>query len=455
MNLIPAFMRSKAPEQKPAPPQENFLGAEEKSSITFGAEISGTKGTEHFTPESVFRAFRTVVYIRTAVSLIADAVAQIPLQILREDTDGNLVEQYRVRNPLFRSDLFENPSPFFTYQDWVSKLVMDYLLFGNAYNALEIDRGKSEAYALEGSKIEIVKDPKIFVSEYRYTGDVATVRYRPLQVAHIRNNQIEDLYFGQSPIESIVKEVSSLEVSNKFIFDYFKNSARPDGILMTEQYLSQAIRDKMRAEWRRLHSYATGGAGNVAILSNGLQYKQTQNSVADADIDNIDTVLARRVATAFRIPLLFFANSQNVNFSTSSNVIRMFYRMAVRPILAKIEGALTKQVRAFYQDNKLNVKFSIQDVPGLVENLDSYSKVLINLHGEGIITSNEARGLLNKVSRMNLSVSDDPLADRLIVRVGGSPFQNEQETPQGGGSPGQPQQDTEAPRREGPDNNSP
>jgi len=413
----------------------------EKSSDSFGIDVPTGMYGQEISATNVVDTFSTLVYVRSAIGILQDSISQIPVKILREDADGELVELYRVRDPAFRKDLFSAPNPFFTYDEYISDIILNYCLYGNAFTTLEIDGGKAETYSIDPTKMRIVPDKRNYIKQYEYGNGTSKVIYVPRQIGHIRTRSLSGIYFGQSPIETISNELNTLLYQNKFLLDYFKNSARPDGVLVTDNFLSPTIKDKIRAEWNRLHSFFGSNAGKVAILSNGLRYEKIQDSLSDVNVDKLDNFLARRVATAFRIPMLFFANSENVNFSTSTNVIKIYYRMAVRPIISRIEDRLTRLVQGYFNDNKLHVKFQLHGLPGLVEDLETYAKTLGSLKDAGIVSANEARKMLNQVVRVNLDIRDDEAADELVVRGSGSAR-----------DAGQPQQSPDKPRREGTDN---
>jgi len=414
----------------------------EKDSESFPAVYSA-HFSEQFSPTTVYGTFKTVVYVRTAVALLQDAIAQIPIEILKQDANGELTQSYNIRKAAFRKNLFSNPNPFHTYNEWMSDIIKDYCLFGNAFTSLEVDHGHAELYFLDSQEMIIHPHPRKFIDYYEYGKSGNKVVYKPLQIAHIKNRALEGPYWGQSPLEAIQKESNSLLLTNNFLYDYFRNSARPDGTLSTAMHLSPAIKDKIRAEWMRLYSAFAGKSGNIAILSNGLKYEKIQDGISDVKMGDIDQLLARRVAATFRIPMLFFANSENVNFSTSSNVIRMFYRLAVRPILSRIEDRLTKLIQNFYNDETLFVRFQLNTIPGLVEDLPDFGRFLVSIKDAGIISANEARKELNKVSRFNLPMLDGPEFDIPQPKQGGSSQ-----------STGRPVADPQAPRAERPNPNA-
>ena len=106
---------------------------------------------------------------------------------------------------------------------------------------------------------------------------------------------------GEAPWVNATADIAASNSMVSQALAFSRNSARPSGILTTDQ----ALEDWQNAEIRQMWAQRTTGAeaGGTPILSSGLKWQQITMNSRDAQLAELLQIADGRIATAYRIPL--------------------------------------------------------------------------------------------------------------------------------------------------------
>lgn len=306
----------------------------------------GVTGARGMAPLKGLEEYKNWVY--ACVKVRANAVANIDIDLY--DKEGVEVESHPIL------DLLDRVNPSMTKKDLI-KATQSYLdLNGNAFWYLareEKANGKGEIkeiYILRPDKVKIItnKENPLVVSGYVFKQDGGrTVPLDPNEVIHFKNfNPNAEHPFpslGVGVVEASQWAVQTDNEIRKWNYNFFRNSAQPDGILEvgkdgaigTEEY------QRLRAQWDKEHK-GSAQSHKVAILSGGVTWKETARSqtemqFADQKILNRDEILA-----LFQVPKTILGLTDNVNRATADASIYVFNLFTVKELMQNIVDTLNE-----------------------------------------------------------------------------------------------------------------
>jgi len=375
------------------------------------ARIAYEEGTHISTTQKISyqQAFRNIDSVRRACTLVIDACSSLDYDIKDKVTDGVVAG---IRQKTLNTLLNYRPNPYQSIQEFRQAIFLDYILEGDAF----IYWDGTFMYHLPAQNVQIITDPKTFISSYRYMG---TTEFRETDVLHFRDHHSQIIYRGTSRLEACKDSIEVLTSMNEFQKSFFENGAMFGVVLTTENSLSQLAKEKTYEYWRQRYSAKAGGRRPI-ILDNGLKpVNLNNNNYGDLDFDKSIQTHSERIMTAVGVPPILLAGGNNANISPN---LRLFYLETVLPIVRKYISTVE---RFFGYD----VEAITATVSALQPDLDQIAKYHSTLVNGGIITPNEAR----KELRYESKPGSDEL--RIPANIAGSAAD-----PSSGGRPKQTQE---------------
>lgn len=206
-------------------------------------------------------------------------------------------------------------------------------------------------------------------------------------VLHIRLHTPLHPLKGASPIlaAAIDLALSGAAMSQQVMF--YINGARPSVMLETDQKLTKAEADDLRARWKE----QTQGenAGGTPILSWGLKAKEIQFRASDGQVAEMLKLSDQAVALTYRVPLQILGIG-GTPFASTESLMSSWKAMGLGFCLNHIEEAFGQLFRLKgYPDEYLEF-----DTNALLRS--SFKEMLEALSNgtRRVLTSNEARGFL-------------------------------------------------------------
>lgn len=340
------------------------------------------------TPETIVdyeQAYRDIEIIHRAVEMIISACADIPFIVEGSGPAKKLNKLLNIR-----------PNPFEDRVRLFRRAFLDFHLDGNVFFYYD---GES-LYLLPANDVEVVPDPKTFISHYNYlvsnqkssdfygyskqTRKASAIRFETSEIIHIMNENEHSIFRGTSKLKPIIRLIELYYYMINFQRQFFKNNAIPGFVLTTDSILSKRVKDRLLDSWRATYTTIFDGARNPAILDGGLKIdKFSTVNFGELDFENSIERIQQDMAKALGVPYVLLKSGNNANIDANQ---KLFYLQTVLPILNQFASAFTH-----YFNTSVVFRPDKMAVPALQPDHKTQASNYATLVNAGLITPNEAR----------------------------------------------------------------
>jgi HK97 family phage portal protein len=272
----------------------------------------------------------TSTAIMSAVTLLADSVAMMPLYPYKEV--GSRLE--RLPMPL----VLRKPNAEQTMFDFVHQFIATLAVHGTVFIYAPREGGQLiEMRNIHPERVVITLDEngerqyEIIGSKEIYSSDVI--------------KQIDWLRFpnqsrGVSPLESLRQTIGTSLAIDRFLAQFYGDGATPSSVLETDNNLSPEAAEVLRNTWFDTHYKSR----KPAVLTGGLKWRSVTVSASDMDTINHREAIVRDIARAYRIPL-HMINGSGGDSQTYQNVESAginFLRHTLMPYCKRLEDCISE-----------------------------------------------------------------------------------------------------------------
>jgi HK97 family phage portal protein len=292
-------------------------------------------------PESyddLSRAYSAHVWVFRSVNVIATALAAVELLPYLQKSDGSWTEDAKHE---FYS-LLKRPNPYMSGYDLRMYTYAARKLTGNAYwycETLGTNKIK-EIWPLLPANVRPVATPKRMIDHYVYQVGGQTVRLDYENVIHFKSMNPDSFLYGVGSLSAAKNAVATDIFAQVWNKSFFKNAARPDGVLESDTTLRKEIRDRIISSWNAVHQGA-GKVGKTAMLEGGLKYKQITAGAKDMDFVNLRKDYRIEIIAAFGVPPSVVGLLEYANYSNMEQQTKMFWDNTLLPDMKSVEETLT------------------------------------------------------------------------------------------------------------------
>ncbi len=250
-----------------------------------------------------------------------------------------------------------------------------------------------EIYLMRPDKVRIVisKENPLQVLRYEYTQpDGKIIPFTPEEILHHKefsptaNHPFPHL--GMGIVQAAAYAIDTDNEARTWNLNFFRNSARPDGILYTdgEGALDADSTKRMKEEWNEEHG-GSERAHKTAVLSGGLKWQEITRSQKDMDFIQQKIQSRDEILALFRTPKSIVGITDDVNRANADASVYIFALRTVKPLMQKLVDTLNEFLVPEYGDDLfLSFKSPVPD--DRAEIVDEYTK------GYGVwLTRNEIR----------------------------------------------------------------
>lgn len=297
-------------------------------------------------------------WVFACVEVRAEAVGNIGLQLFKGDEeifDHPLLDLLNKVNPrTTKKQLFKGTQAF-----------MD--LEGDSFWFLARENdGKGaikEIYLMRPDRLTIIpsedeSDP-FSVKGYEYRLGSESVTFQPNQIMHVPNfNPLGEHPYphkGMSTLEAAANAVEMDNQSRLWNYSFFKNSARPDGLVISEEELSDENRERMKAQINSEHQGAEN-AHKWALLEGKFDWKETQRTQKDMDFIEQRKFSRDEILALFRVPKPAIGIVEDVTVSNAEATDYIFASRTIKPLMENIVDAINEFIVPEFGDD-LELRF--------------------------------------------------------------------------------------------------
>lgn len=379
-----------------------FRGGNEEKAVQFSPEFAAAINAGWGIPTksgqavNSLNALQITAYYRAGL-VIAEGVAQLPIEIYRRLPSGRGVEQ-AVDHPLY-DILAHRPSGLQdAFQFWRTTL-LHAALAGNGVSYRVMVRGQlRELIPIRPDSLAIDIKSTTMQREYRLgfeTGDIAVVGQS--EVLHIAGPS-----WGMTKAEdpaTVGREAIGLaKATEESHASFHKNGARPSGVLQQSSdsgvKLTAEQIERLRQQWSRYQG--SSSAGETVILPGGLTWEQV--TMKGVDAEHLDTRKHQieeiaRLLGVFPI-MLGHAGDQSPTFASAEAFMEAHVRYTLQPWIKATKSAietqlLTREERADGYHVRIDTSELLRG--SLKDRTEYYGKALGTNSSPGWLTPNEVR----------------------------------------------------------------
>jgi len=226
-----------------------------------------------------------------------------------------------------------------------------------------------------------------YVKGYVYGVGVEAVPFDVNEVIHFKYPNPLNQYHGLSPAQAIGINLDAEQNADKWVNQFFYNSARPDGVIQFDYNLSDEQFDKLKKQWSEKYK-GVSKAHQVALLEGGGKYLQIQNTIKDMDFPNLKQKNRDVILGVWGMPQSVMGISENVNKANAEAGDYQYTSKLIKPRLTWKKAKLQEQlIPKFRMSDNLTLGFKE------VVHETTEQKVLSAESGmrAGYLTINEAR----------------------------------------------------------------
>ena len=321
-----------------------------QNALTFtGSSYAG----KSVTPSSAM----ALVPFYSGVSMIAGSVGQLPMIVYRK-IDEDTVE--RARDTVQWQLVHDKPNEEHTADEFWEMITAWLLTWGNAFAFKErTKRFKTigQLIPIRPSRVEVGVDDagrKFFVLDGRPDRIL-----RDTDILHFRGLGGDGIV-GYSPVQVARQMLGSQLALEEFTGRFWRNSAIPFGVLQSPNVLSDEAFARLKARWNELHE-GTANAGKMAILEEGLEWKQTGMPLQDAQFLETQKLGDLRIAQLLGLvpPHRWGSDDNSLTYANVEMSGTEYVRYTIGRYLRRLEMVTGKDPLIFPPVLRLEPKFNV------------------------------------------------------------------------------------------------
>jgi len=333
--------------------------------------------------------------VLSCVSLIADSVATMPLELTRE------------RNGRFESmptpSVLIKPNATQSMFEFVHEVVATLALHGCAYIYAPRRAGELpvEMRAIHPHSVVDGYDPATGELYYKIGKD----RYENGDIRAIHWLLLAGQRRGVSPLEAQRNTIGMALAMDRFLSQFYGEGATPSSVLESDKPVTLEQAQVLRETWEEAHNKRR----RPAVLSNGLKWRSITTSASDMQMIEHRESVIRDIARVYRVPLNLISGTGG-DSQTYQNVESMginFVRFTLLAWMRRVEDAISEMLPITQR-----VRFNADEFlrADLITRVRAQQIQIMN----GTLTPNEARADDDR----------DPYAggDQFIIGIAGAPM---------------------------------
>lgn len=338
--------------------------------------------------------------VYSAISLISNTISTLPVDCYIR-RDGSPKAFRPAPTWVQRPDVdFSEKSGFY------SAVVTSLLLDGNAFIRVFANPA-GEVVNLSVLNPLAVEVKRNGVGQVMFTVTGENRALTSEEVLHITDVVRPGQIRGVSRVEALKENLGLALALQEYSARFFGQGANPTGVIEFEGNLTAEQAKNLADGFDARHRNSGRRAHKTGVLSGGAKYKQTS-----VDPEKSQAIEARRlaiedVARAFSIPSNFLNLPGTNTYSSVEQNSLMYTKFCVRPIVEKIEGAMSQLLTRYQGGETAYLKFSLDGL--LRADYETRNRSYSVGLQAGFYTVNDIRRF------ENLGRIEDPSAD--VVRV--------------------------------------
>ena len=299
--------------------------------------------------------FKNWVY--ACVTVRSEDVGNIDL-FAKNVSTGEVDENNELLNILYK------PNPYMTKNELFEATQAFKDLDGNAYWYLARDKDGEgdikEIYPMRPDKMAIVVDKEnaLEITGYVYTASNGQkIPFTIKEILHFKNFNPTGghpmPHKGMSIVEGASWAIDTDNEIRKWNFNFFKNNAKPDGILYSEGgAIDQSQYNRLKEQWKQEHQ-GSENTGKVAILSGGLKWQEISRNQKDMDFSGQRNFNMEEILALFRVPKFILGMTTDISRANADASIYVYMLRTIKPQMQRLVDTINEFLVPEFNDGSI------------------------------------------------------------------------------------------------------
>lgn len=326
----------------------------------------------------------------SAIRLIAEAVGQLPLRLMRK-TEKGAERMVKDRRYTLVND---QPNEYMTALEWKEAMAVSLATMGQSYNyvnALESTGRLVSIQPVHKSRVqpEVRLDGSIVYQLTQRNGQRVPLSRR--QICPIRGFGGVGELEGYAPHRLHANSLALTQAVEKYGAEFFGSGARPTGILTTKTEFGEKSRDQIRSGFAK-YLRESWLKGELPVLDSDTEYRPITTPNDEAQFIETRKLQIAEVARIYRVPLHMLMEMDKASYANTEQANKHFLDYTLLSYLRRIEAGLDSSLLS--EAERAGRMYFQFDVRGLLRG-DSTQRAsyYVQLRNAGGITQNEIREL--------------------------------------------------------------
>ena len=305
-----------------------------------GYEVSNYGGDTSTKKTKFLEAMRSWTY--ASVSAIADEVAKIEIRLFEKKGDEIIeIKEHPILDVLSRVNDFTTQFDHF----WLTQSYLE-LTGESPWFIVKNEQGEpEEIYFLRPDRIQPLTSDEHLLSGYKYmlpNGDYQILA--PEDVIFLKYPNPANPFRGKGTLEAAALTVDIDDASEKWNYNFYNNSARPDIILkVNNEQMSKEQKDVLKKSLKDSHQ-GVKKAHKTMVLFGNMEIEKLGFNMKDMDFNNQLEFGRNKIIGMFKVPKIILAQTDGVNYATAKASKYVFDRYTIEPKMERI----IQQLNEFY-----------------------------------------------------------------------------------------------------------
>lgn len=331
-----------------------------------------------------------VTTVLACVRVVAEGIAQVPLQIFKKDGTTRLPA---TDHPLYYV-LNIDPNPWQTSFEYRETVVLHTMLTGNHYSYINRVFGKIvELIPLRPEWVTVYRDLQ---GEVTYKVTMPNGEFRELtseEIWHVRGLSW-DYDQALSPIKMAREAIGLALATEEHHAKLHANGAKPSGLLSVAEKLNE-VQEKTMRKWLQDNLEGAANAFTTVIMDRGATWTPLAPTGVDAQHLETRRYQVEEICRAMRVmPIMVGYSDKAATYASAEQMFLAHLVHTLSPWYMRFEQSINKNLLG--KEDLLKGYYSDFDEKSLLRGamLDT-ATYLTKLKDGGVITGNEARDELN------------------------------------------------------------
>jgi HK97 family phage portal protein len=284
-------------------------------------------------------------WVYACVGAIADEIASIKIRLFqRKGEDVSEILDHPALDIVQRCNEFTTKFDHF----WLTAQYLE--LTGEApWFVTKDNRGQPiKLLLLRPDCIDIIPGTNgQIINGYTYMAGTQKVPLAPDEVVFLRYPDPNKQFRGRSPLQAVARTVDLEEYAEEYNRKFFYNSARPDGVLSTEQKLGDEQLKKVETKLKQKYQ-GIGNAHKTLILEKGLKWESMSLSQKDMEFLGQANFARDKILGVFRVPRTVLGITEDVNRANAEATDYVFAKRTIKPKMERIVQQMNEFLLPFF-----------------------------------------------------------------------------------------------------------